>query len=86
MFEPHNPASPTDRHIVIIQPNIFNIDEGVPVDLFDGVGNVTRVSRQQGVIGGDFRIITEVSDSLAGTSNALQSFDIELFGEYYNHV
>lgn len=86
MFESHAPASPEDRHVIIVQPNIFNIDEGVPLDLFDGAGNITRISRQQGIIATDFRVITEVSDQFAGTADALQSFDLELFGEYYDHV
>ena len=84
LFAPLQDPGQGLRHVIIIQPNVFNINEGTPLDIFDTAGGITRISRQQGIIGTSFRVSLEVSDQFAGTSDALQSFDVEIFGELYN--
>lgn len=91
MFAPQQPGSVVTEfseypHIITVQPNIFNIDEGVPLNIFDAAGQLTAISRQQGILGNSFSVVLTVKDFFAGTADALQSFDVEIFGRYYNHV
>ena len=84
MFEPIRHLGGGSRHIIIVQPNIFNIDEGVPVDDWDGQNVTTRISRQQGSLGVDYRVKLEIVESKYGTADAFSSLNITLFGERYN--
>lgn len=86
MFEPLGDPGQGLRHVVVIQPNLVNLFEGVPLDLSDPLGNITRLSKQQGVLLTDFRVRLEVSDQFAGGLGALESFDVEIFGDMYDHV
>lgn len=82
-FEPlRNPAQGS-RQIIIIQPNIINFDEGIPIDVWDGEAVSSRINRQQGILGNDFRVVLEVIETKYGTLDALQSFNVRMTGERY---
>lgn len=83
-FEPLQHPSQGARQIIIIQPNIINFDEGIPVDVWDGQAVATRINRQQGVLGIDFRVVLEVIETKYGTLDALQGFTVKMIGERYN--
>ena len=86
MFEPVRRPEQGLKHIIVIQPNTFNINEGFPTDIFDGQNVVSRISRQQGALGVDFRTVVSAIETKQGTANALESFKLSIYGERYNHA
>jgi hypothetical protein len=85
-FEPLRHPSQGTRQIIYIQPDILNLDEGVPVDVWDGQGVAQRINRQQGSLGVDFRVVIEVIETKFGTADALKGLRLWVGGERYNHV
>ena len=83
-FEPLRNPLQGSTQIMVVQPTIFNPDEGIPVDVWDGQAVVARVNRQQGVLGIDFRVKVELIETRYGTADALQSFTLSLFGDRYD--
>lgn len=82
-FEPLSHPSQGPRQIIIVQPDIVNFDEGIPIDDWDGAAVVARRSRQQGILGNDFRVVLSVLENNYGNLNALQSFTVKMIGERY---
>lgn len=83
-FDPLRHPSQGTRQIIIVQPNIINFDEGIPIDVWDGQAVSTRINRQQGVLGIDFRVVLELIETKHGTLDALQGFTVKMIGERYN--
>jgi len=84
MFEPLRDPAQGTRQLIIAQPNINNPNEGIPQDEWDGSSVTYRIHRQQGILGVDFRVLIEVSESKHGLPDALQSFKVTAFGERYD--
>ena len=51
------------KHVLRIDPTIFNLDEGVINDIWDGFNTVARESRKQGILPDDFRIVLLVNEN-----------------------
>lgn len=84
-FEPLRDPAQGSRQQIIIQPNIVNFDEGIPIDVWNGLQVASRINRQQGILGGGaWRIVIQGFDSKFGTSEALTSFKVDLVGERYD--
>lgn len=86
MMDPIRFLTQGAHNVITVQPNIFNIHEGVPIDIWDGTKTVTRISRQQGILGDDYRIKIIVHETKFGTSDALQSFTVDITGIRYNYA
>lgn len=84
MFEPFRFAHNGTKNIIVVQPNIFNIDEGVPIALWDGIAVSQLISRQQGILGVNFRVRFLIREEKYGEPNAFQSMKVNVFGERYN--
>lgn len=69
-------AEQGQTHILLIQPNLFSLDEGVPFELSDGTKIVSVESRKQASLPDDFRITIFVNERGFGTSGAFQSVKI----------
>ena len=86
MFEPLRRLTQGPRNLIVVQPNIFNINEGVPVDTWDGAKVTTRISRQQGILGQEFHTVLTILENQYGTADAFESMIFKLIGERYDHV
>jgi hypothetical protein len=86
MFEPLRSIEQGARNLVVVQPNIINFDEGIPIDEWDGQAVAYRIHRQQGVLGQDYRFRFEVIETKFATPDALVSFKVKLFGQRYSHA
>jgi len=84
MFDPIRFLTQGAHNVITVQPNVFNIHEGVPIDIWDGTKTVSRISRQQGILGEDFRLKFIVHETKFGTSDALQSFTVDVVGIRYD--
>jgi hypothetical protein len=83
-FDPYRFPFQGTTHVIEVQPNLFNPFPAVTVDVFDGSGVTERRSSQQGLLSDTFRIVFYVEETKYGTTNALQSFDVDVIGEKYN--
>jgi hypothetical protein len=73
------------RHQVLtMQPNTFNLDEGVPYFISDGYDIIGAESRKQATLGEDFRIILCLHEERHGETGAFQSVKVNLAYEKYS--
>ena len=85
-FEPLRFAAQGQMQLITIQPDLYNPDEGVPQDIWDGANVIARQSKQQGVVDLDWRLRIQLIENGYGGSNPFQSVKISASGEYYNSV
>jgi len=86
MFEPVRRLQQGPRHVLVVQPNIYNFFEGAPVDYYDGQSVTTRISRQQGILGDNYRVILHIVETKYGTSDAFEEVTLDIYGQRYNHT
>jgi hypothetical protein len=73
------------RQILVVAPNIFTFDEGIPVDDFDGEKVTTRMNKSQGRLTDDWRLRVEVRENKFGvTGDAFESVTVNVYGDRYN--
>lgn len=82
-FQPFVKAELGDKHSLILEPGIFNLDEGVPSSIYDGFKNIAIESKKQGHLSDDFRICILLNENGYGTPGAFQSVNLDLHYEKY---
>lgn len=70
--------------ILSASPDIFNPDEGISFDDWDGMQVVSRTSRRQDRLGALFRIRLLVNETGHGGPGAFQSVKISVSGERFD--
>lgn len=84
-YEPFRFSFQGAQHKIEVAPNVLNTFPGVPIDVWDGTGVVTRISSQQGHLPGvSWRVVMTVEETKFGTPDALQSFVVSMSGERYD--
>lgn len=61
-FQPFVKQEFGNKHILIFNPRIFNLDEGVPSTISNGLTNIAVESRKQGSLSDNFRICVVVNE------------------------
>lgn len=61
------------KHVLRIDPKIFNLDEGVINDISDGFNLVARESRKQGLLPDDYRVVLLVHENGFYSTKPFQS-------------
>jgi len=69
--------------ILILQPNMSTFDTGVD-DVVFVAGERARISRQQGKLGGEFRLRIAILESGFGGPGGFQDMLISAYGERFN--
>lgn len=82
-FEPYRVPNSGRQHILIMEPGIFNLDEGVPIDIWDGVRVVARQSKKQGSVPDNFRVRIQLNEFRYGEPGAFQSATISVHYQLY---
>lgn len=67
-----------EKHILRLDPTIFNLDEGVVNDISDGFNIIARESKKQGVLPDDFRIKILVHENGFGGTKPFQSVNVSV--------
>lgn len=83
-FQPFVKEEQGKKHILTLEPGIFNLDEGVASTVYDGVKNVAVESRKQGHLSDDFRICIILNENGFGSPGAFQSVNVTIHYEIYN--
>jgi len=73
-----------DKIILIAAPNIFNPDEGVPFDDWNGARVISRTSRRQETLGASYRVRVYLTENGYGTPGAFQSCRVSISGERFD--
>ncbi len=82
-FEPYRSPGSGRQHILIMEPSIFNLDEGVPLDIWDGVQVIARQSKKQGSVPDNFRLRIQLNEFRYGEPGAFQSATISAHFQLY---
>jgi hypothetical protein len=64
------------KHVIKIDPAIFNMDEGVINDIWDGFNIVARESRKQGILPDDFRIVLLLNENGHGGTKPFEGVNV----------
>lgn len=73
-----------DKIVLVAAPNIFNPDEGVPYDDWNGSRVISRTSRRQETLGALFRIRVYLTENGHGTPGAFQQCRVTISGERFD--
>lgn len=83
-FDPLRNPEQGSTIILVAAPNIFNPDEGISYDDWNGLNVVSRTSRRQDTLGAQYRIRLMVNESNHGQPGSFQSVRVSISGERYD--
>ncbi|ANS05914.1 hypothetical protein [uncultured Mediterranean phage] len=72
------------RQILVVSPSMFVIDEGIPIDDWDGEKVTTRYNKKQDRLTDNWRVRVEVRENKHGTADAFTSIKVNIFGARFN--
>ena len=82
-FEPFYRSDFGPKREILLQPNLIVIDVGIDDIVYVG-GFEAAVSRQQGKLGSDFRVVLILNERGFGTPEAFSGVDVSIYGEMFS--
>ena len=83
-FDPLRNPEHGSTIILVAAPNIFNPDEGISYDDWNGFNVVSRTSRRQDSLGAQYRVRLMVNETNHGQPGSFQSVKVSISGERYD--
>lgn len=80
-FEPYRSIDNGTQRIILLEPEMNTYNDGIDSIVYVGDATIARISRQQGKVGGQFRVRVILKENNYGTAQAFQSVTMSIYGD-----
>lgn len=83
-FERFHGVGDGDQRVIVLQPDISTFNDGIDSIVYVAGATMSRISRQQGRVGGTFRVRLLYQENAYGQPDRFQSGRFNVYGELYD--